>query len=78
VVIDAAVDTQWIRGMIPDFEQRKQADGVVEPDDLAANYVALYDQPRNAWTFEMDVRPWSETWYGVSYEKDRRILLRFW
>jgi NAD(P)-dependent dehydrogenase (short-subunit alcohol dehydrogenase family) len=62
VVIDAAVDTQWIRGMIPDFEQRKQADGVVEPDDLAANYVALYDQPRNAWTFEMDVRPWSETW----------------
>lgn len=62
VVIDAAVDTEWIRGMVPDFEQRKAADGVVEPNDLAANYVALYDQPRNAWTFEMDVRPWTETW----------------
>jgi NAD(P)-dependent dehydrogenase (short-subunit alcohol dehydrogenase family) len=62
VVIDAAVDTAWIRGMVPDFEQRKEADGVVEPDDLAANYVTLYDQPRNAWTFEMDVRPWTETW----------------
>jgi NAD(P)-dependent dehydrogenase (short-subunit alcohol dehydrogenase family) len=62
VVIDAAVDTEWIRDMVPDFEQRKEADGVVEPNDLATNYVALYDQPRNAWTFEMDVRPWTETW----------------
>jgi NAD(P)-dependent dehydrogenase (short-subunit alcohol dehydrogenase family) len=62
VVIDAAVDTAWIRELFTDFEERKAADGVVNPDDLAQNYVNLYRQPRNAWTFEMDVRPWTETW----------------
>ena len=62
VVIDAAVDTAWIRDMFPDFEERKAKDGIVNPDDLATNYITLYDQARNAWTFEMDVRPWVETW----------------
>jgi len=56
------VDTQWIRDNFPDYEQRKKVDGIVNPDDLAANYVTLYDQPRNAWTFELDVRPWEEKW----------------
>ena len=62
VIIDAAVDTAWIRQMFPDYEERKRAEGIVNPDDLAANYVALYQQPRNAWTFELDVRPWNERW----------------
>jgi NAD(P)-dependent dehydrogenase (short-subunit alcohol dehydrogenase family) len=62
VVIDAAVDTEWVQGMIPEFDKLKADDGIVDPDDLAGNYVALYDQPRSCWTFEMDVRPWRETW----------------
>ncbi|MEP2100912.1 MAG: SDR family oxidoreductase [Parasphingorhabdus sp.] len=62
VVIDAAVDTDWIKGMLPDYEERKANDGVVNPDDLAQNYVMLHEQPRSAWTFEMDVRPWNEKW----------------
>ena len=32
------------------------------PDEIAKNYVWLYRQKRSAWTFEMDLRPWSETW----------------
>ena len=62
VVIDAAVDTQWIMDNFPDARALKEKDGIVAPDDLATNYVMLYDQPRNAWTFELDVRPWSERW----------------
>lgn len=62
VVVDAAVDTAWIRQMFPDFEERKQGDAIVNPDDLAENYLALHRQPRNAWTFELDVRPWKESW----------------
>jgi NAD(P)-dependent dehydrogenase (short-subunit alcohol dehydrogenase family) len=62
VIIDAAVDTQWIRENFPNFQDRKDKDGIVKPDDLAANYVYLYDQPRNAWTFELDIRPWEEKW----------------
>ena len=62
VVIDAAVDTQWIMDNFKGAEELKEQDGIVVPDDLAENYVMLYDQPRNAWTFEMDVRPWIERW----------------
>ena len=62
VIIDAAVDTQWIRDNFPNYSERKAVDGIVNPLDLAENYVTLYKQPRNAWTFELDVRPWEERW----------------
>jgi NAD(P)-dependent dehydrogenase (short-subunit alcohol dehydrogenase family) len=62
VVIDAAVDTQWISENLPESAALKLRDGIVAPDDLADNYVMLYDQPRNAWTFELDIRPWIERW----------------
>ena len=62
VVIDAAVDTAWIMENFPDASKLKEKDGLVIPDDLADNYVMLYDQPRNAWTFELDLRPWLEKW----------------
>ncbi|MDX1736132.1 MAG: SDR family NAD(P)-dependent oxidoreductase [Halioglobus sp.] len=62
VVIDAAVDTQWIHDNLPDAARLKDQDGIVIPADLAENYVLLHDQPRNAWTFEMDLRPWMERW----------------
>ena len=31
-------------------------------DDIAANYIMLHKQPRNAWTQELDLRPWVEKW----------------
>jgi NAD(P)-dependent dehydrogenase (short-subunit alcohol dehydrogenase family) len=62
VVIDAAVDTAWIMENVPQAAELKENDGIVDPDALAANYVMLYDQPRNAWTFELDLRPWLERW----------------
>ena len=62
VVIDAAVDTDWIQSFLPDYENKKTNEGIVEPSDLAENYIHLYEQPRNAWTFELDVRPYMEKW----------------
>jgi len=62
LVIDAAVDTEWVSQMVPDFEARKTEGAIVDPDELAGNYLALHEQPRSAWTFEMDVRPWKESW----------------
>ncbi len=62
VVIDAAVDTAWIMENNPQAAKLKDQDGIVDPDALANNYVMLYDQPRNAWTFELDLRPWIERW----------------
>ena len=53
IIIDAAVDTQWIRDNHPQYEELAAQDGVVKPDDLAKNYLMLHQQPRNAWTFEL-------------------------
>ena len=34
----------------------------LNPADIAKNYLWLHEQPRNAWTHEMDLRPWIEKW----------------
>jgi NAD(P)-dependent dehydrogenase (short-subunit alcohol dehydrogenase family) len=62
VVIDAAVDTTWIMENVPQAAELKEKGGIVDPDALANNYVMLHEQPRNAWTFELDLRPWLERW----------------
>ena len=49
-------------GPIADLDQRLAEDRVLKPDDIAANYLHLHHQKRSAWTHEMDLRPWSETW----------------
>jgi short-subunit dehydrogenase len=36
------------------------ADGMLAPDAIAETYMAVYRQPRSAWSFELDVRPWVE------------------
>ena len=60
VIIDGAVDTLWIRQNHPDYETLKIKQGIIEPADLAENYVTLYKQPKTTWTLELDIRPWSE------------------
>lgn len=62
VVIDAPVDTAWIMENVPEASQLKANDGLVVPSHLADNYLMLHKQPRDAWTFELDIRPWSESW----------------
>lgn len=61
VVIDGGIDTAFIRSLRPDFDAAKAADKVLSPDAIAAQYVALHKQHRSAWTHEMDLRPWAET-----------------
>jgi NAD(P)-dependent dehydrogenase (short-subunit alcohol dehydrogenase family) len=62
IIIDAPVDTDWILKNVPESAELKTRDGIVNPDDLATNYLQLHEQPRNAWTFELDIRPWIEKW----------------
>jgi NAD(P)-dependent dehydrogenase (short-subunit alcohol dehydrogenase family) len=61
VVIDGGIDTEFVRGLRPDFDALKAQDGVLSPDAIAASYVSLHKQPRSAWTHELDLRPWMET-----------------
>jgi NAD(P)-dependent dehydrogenase (short-subunit alcohol dehydrogenase family) len=62
VVIDGAIDTNFIRGMRPDVDEMRERDAILSPDAIAAAYVMLYRQHRSAWTHEMDLRPWVEKW----------------
>jgi NAD(P)-dependent dehydrogenase (short-subunit alcohol dehydrogenase family) len=62
VVIDGAIDTAWIRENFPERAALKDEDGILSPDAMAENYWMLHCQPRSAWTHELDLRPWMETW----------------
>ena len=62
VVIDGAIDGTFIRSIMPDAAEKLAGEAILVPDEIAKNYVWLYRQKRSAWTFEMDLRPWSETW----------------
>jgi NAD(P)-dependent dehydrogenase (short-subunit alcohol dehydrogenase family) len=66
LVIDAGVDTSWVRGMIAKSQGKEQAeippDVLMMPDSVANAYWMLQQQPRDAWTFELEIRPFGEKW----------------
>jgi len=61
-VIDGAIDTQFIATNFPERYALKATDGILNPDAIAEAYWQLHCQQRSAWTHELDLRPWSETW----------------
>ncbi|WP_283418882.1 SDR family oxidoreductase [Sphingopyxis sp. Geo48] len=61
-IIDGAIDTEFIKGRHPDFDNAKAQELILNPGAIAANYVMLHKQPRSAWTHELDLRPWGEKW----------------
>ena len=61
VVIDGTIDGAFARGRIADLDARLARDEILRPDEIARNYVWLHRQGRSAWTHEMDLRPWTET-----------------
>ena len=62
VVVDGAIDTEFIRTSFPERYALKDQDGILNPDHIAENYWYLHSQPRDAWTFELDLRPYMERW----------------
>ena len=62
VVVDGAIDTEFIRENFPQRYALKDQDGILNPDHIAENYWYLHSQPRDAWTFELDLRPYMERW----------------
>lgn len=60
-VIDGAIDTAFIRDNFPDRYALKDRDGILNPEHIAEQYWMLHCQPRDAWTHELDLRPWMET-----------------
>jgi NAD(P)-dependent dehydrogenase (short-subunit alcohol dehydrogenase family) len=61
-VIDGAIDTAFIRDNFPERYALKEQGGILDPEAIAENYWRLHQQPRSAWTHELDLRPWLENW----------------
>jgi NAD(P)-dependent dehydrogenase (short-subunit alcohol dehydrogenase family) len=67
LIIDAGVDTAFVRDRIKQRGGEEalatlEPDQLMEPDSVANAYWYLHTQSRDAWTFELDVRPYRETW----------------
>jgi NAD(P)-dependent dehydrogenase (short-subunit alcohol dehydrogenase family) len=58
IVIDGVVDLERTRKMMPG----KPDEFFVKPDDVAATAAWLTAQPRSAWAFEVEARPFGENW----------------
>jgi NAD(P)-dependent dehydrogenase (short-subunit alcohol dehydrogenase family) len=67
LIIDAGVDTQFVRDRIKSQGGEEalaniQPDQLMRPESVANAYWSLYRQPRDAWTFEHEIRPFGEKW----------------
>jgi NAD(P)-dependent dehydrogenase (short-subunit alcohol dehydrogenase family) len=67
LIIDAGVDTAWVRERIraqrgEDAVTHLLPDQLMRPESVANAYWQLYEQPRDAWTFEHEIRPFAEKW----------------
>ncbi len=60
VVVDGAIDTAFIRDNFPERYALKDQGGILNPEHIADSYWMLHCQPRDAWTHELDLRPWME------------------
>lgn len=61
-IIDGMIDSTFIRENVPGVDQMREEDALLSPNHIAQNYVMLHNQPRTAWTHELDLRPYKEKW----------------
>jgi NAD(P)-dependent dehydrogenase (short-subunit alcohol dehydrogenase family) len=67
LVIDAGVDTAWVRERIQEKAgtaalAELARNRLMRPESVADAYWQLHQQPRDAWTFEHEIRPFGEKW----------------
>jgi NAD(P)-dependent dehydrogenase (short-subunit alcohol dehydrogenase family) len=67
LIIDSGVNTEWVRQRIKEHEGEAALDNLdpdrlMPPASVAEAYWQLYQQPRSAWVFEHEIRPFAEKW----------------
>ncbi|HEX3380745.1 MAG TPA: SDR family NAD(P)-dependent oxidoreductase [Paraburkholderia sp.] len=61
VVVDGGIDGERLRTSAPQRVAERGADGLLNPDDIADAYWHLHQQARSAWSQEIDLRPFNES-----------------
>ena len=67
LVIDSGVDTAWVRERMREALGEEavanlKPDELMRPEAVADAYWALHQQPRDAWSFEQEIRPFGQKW----------------
>ncbi|WP_213738137.1 SDR family NAD(P)-dependent oxidoreductase [Bradyrhizobium sp. dw_411] len=61
VVIDGGIDGEKLNSAVPQLKIERGADGMLNIDAIADAYWHLHTQHRSAWTHELDLRPFKES-----------------
>jgi NAD(P)-dependent dehydrogenase (short-subunit alcohol dehydrogenase family) len=61
VVIDGGIAGDRLLSAMPELAATRGPDGLLAIDAIADTYWQLHSQPRSAWTHELDLRPWAES-----------------
>jgi NAD(P)-dependent dehydrogenase (short-subunit alcohol dehydrogenase family) len=61
VVVDGGIEGDRLLSRVPQLKDQRGRDGLLNPDAIAEAYWNMHYQHRSAWTLELDVRPWSES-----------------
>lgn len=62
IIVDGMIDSQTVRKKFPEETDALPDGGMLNPDHIAEAYWAMHTQPKDAWTFEIDIRPSVERW----------------
>jgi NAD(P)-dependent dehydrogenase (short-subunit alcohol dehydrogenase family) len=67
LIIDAGVDTAWVRARIKEREGETALTNLapgrlMRPQAVAEAYWQIFEEPRDAWSFEREIRPFAEKW----------------
>jgi len=62
IIVDGMIDSEAVRDKFPEEVDALPPGGMLDPDHIADAYWAMHAQPKDAWTFEMDIRPSVERW----------------
>lgn len=61
IVIDGGISGERLLSRLPRLKDERGPDGLLDIDAIAEAYWVLHHQHRSAWTLELDLRPWAES-----------------
>ncbi|UTW56505.1 SDR family NAD(P)-dependent oxidoreductase [Kordiimonas sp. SCSIO 12610] len=61
-IIDGVVNSERTRSRYGEYMDSLGENGVLSPDAVADSYWHIHNQPKSAWTHEIEMRPFSEKW----------------
>lgn len=61
MIIDGGIAGDRLLNLVPGLQAQRGPDGLLDTEAIAEAYYVLHMQHRSAWSLEIDLRPWSES-----------------